>query len=106
MTAAGEEEAERRQEGRAGVDADAVRELRAERAIVMASEQTATRESREAVAASEAVRQLATHPARPLPADVGQTDAVAKLRAEQERVIQEIEAEATEAESSKPQLMS
>ena len=99
-------EAERRQEGRAGVDADAVRELRAERAIVMASEQTATRASHEAVAASEAVRQLATHPARPLPADVGQTDAVAKLRAEQERVIQEIEAEATEAESSKPQRMS
>ena len=55
-------EAERRQEGRAGVDADAVRELRAERAIMMASEQTTTRESRDAVAASEAVRQLATHP--------------------------------------------
>ena len=99
-------EAERRQEARAGADPDAVRELRAERAMVSTSEQSAARESREAVAATEAVRALAAHPGRPLPAHLGQTDALAKLRAEQERVIQEIEAEAGEAESVKPQRMS
>ncbi|WP_131120180.1 relaxase/mobilization nuclease domain-containing protein [Lichenihabitans psoromatis] len=99
-------EAERRQEARAGADPDAVRELRAERAMVSTSEQAAARESREAVAASEAVRALAAHPERPLPADLGQTDALAKLRAEQQRVVREIEAEAGEAESARPQCMS
>lgn len=99
-------EAERRQEARAGADPDAVRELRAERAMVSTSEQAAARGSREAVAESEAVRALAAYPGRPLPADLGQTDALAKLRAEQERVIREIEAEAGEAESAKQQRMS
>ena len=98
--------AERRQEARAGVDPDAVHELRAERAMVSTSEQSAARQSREAVVASEAVRALAAHPGRLLPADLGQTDALAKLRAEQERVLREIEDEAGEAESARPQRMS
>ncbi|MCW6512357.1 relaxase/mobilization nuclease domain-containing protein [Lichenifustis flavocetrariae] len=99
-------ETERRQEARAGADPDSVHELRAERAMVSASEQSAARESREAVAASDVVRALTTHPGRPLPVDLGQTEALAKLRAEQERVIQEIEAEAADPESAKPQRMS
>ena len=99
-------EAERRREARAGADPDGARELRAERAMVSMSEQAATRESREAAAASEAARELAAQPARPLPVDSGQTEALAKVRAEQERAIQEIEAEAKEPESNKPQRMS
>ncbi len=98
-------EAERRQEGRGGRDPEAQRELRGERAVVAGSQQSAAREAREAAAAVEAARVLADNPAQPLPPGLIQTDALAKLRAEQERVLREIEAERTEAQAIKGQRM-
>lgn len=96
-------EAERRQEARGGVDPEAQRELTAERAIVRGSQQSAAREAREAAAAVEAARVLAEHPAQPLPQALIQTDALAKLRAEQEKIIREIETERADAQSIKGQ---
>ncbi|SDR63797.1 Type IV secretory pathway, VirD2 components (relaxase) [Rhizobiales bacterium GAS113] len=96
-------EAERRQEGRTGIDPESQRELKAERAVVAGSQQSAAREAREAAAAVEAARVLAEHPGRPLPNSLIQTDALTKLRAEQERVVREIEGE--RAESIKGQHM-
>lgn len=98
-------EAERRQEGSGGIDPEAQRELRSERAMVAGTQQSATREAREAAAAVEAARVLAEHPAQPLPPGLVQTDALAKLRAEQERVLREIEAEKTDAQAIKGQRM-
>lgn len=96
-------EAERRQEGRGGLDPESQRELRAERAIVRGSQQSAAREAREAAAAVEAARVLAEHPVQPLPQALVQTDALAQLRAEQEKIVREIEAERVEAQSIKGQ---
>lgn len=96
-------EAERRQEGRGGLDPESQRELRAERAIVRGSQQSAAREAREAAAAVEAARAVAEHPAQPLPQALVQTDALAQLRAEQEKIVREIEAERVEAQSIKGQ---
>ena len=61
--------------------------------------QAAARETREAAAAVEAARVLADHPAQPLPIGLVQTDALGKLRAEQERVLREIEAERGETQA-------
>ncbi|OYZ88873.1 MAG: hypothetical protein B7X99_20655, partial [Rhizobiales bacterium 17-65-6] len=96
-------EAERRQEGRGGLDPQSQRELTAERAIVRGSQQAAAREAREAAAAVEAARVLAEHPAQPLPQTLIQTDALAQLRAEQEKIVREIEAERAEAQCIKGQ---
>ena len=96
-------EAERRQEARGGVDPQSQRELAAERAIVRDSQQSAAREVREAAAAVEAARVLSEHPAQPLPPALIQTNALAKLRAEQEKIVREIEAERGEGESVKGQ---
>ena len=99
--------AERREEAVAGLDPTSQRELRAERAIVAGTERAAAREAREAAAAAEAARSLAQNPGQPLPAGVVQTDALARLRAEQEQIIREIEAsEQAQAQSTKPQRMS
>ncbi|WP_296710675.1 relaxase/mobilization nuclease domain-containing protein [Rhodoblastus sp.] len=98
-------EAERRQDGRGGIDPESQRELRAERAIVAGSQQVAARETREAAAAIEAANLLADHPARPLPQALIENDALAKLRAEQEKVLREIEGERGETQSSKGQRM-
>jgi type IV secretory pathway VirD2 relaxase len=98
-------EAERREEAQAGVDPDSQRELRAERAIVAESRQGATREEREAGAATTAERMLAERPAQPLPQALIQTDALAKLRLEQENIIRELEAERAETQSIKGQRM-
>jgi type IV secretion system T-DNA border endonuclease VirD2 len=98
-------EAERREEAYAGVDSDPQRELRAERAIVAGARQAAAREEREAGAATKAERMLAERPAQPLPQALIQTDALAKLRLEQENIIRELEAERTEAQSIKGQRM-
>ena len=92
-------------EEKAGTDPEAGRELRAERAMVTNSEELA-HETKEAAAATEAARLLADRPGKPLPANLVQTDALAKLRAEQERVLREIEAEAADSEAVKPQRMS
>ncbi|WP_375458553.1 relaxase/mobilization nuclease domain-containing protein [uncultured Enterovirga sp.] len=96
-------EVERRQEGRGRADPEAQRELRSERAVVAGTQQAAAREAREAAAAVEAARVLADHPAQPLPIGLVQTDALGKLRAEQERVLREIEAERGEAQAIKGQ---
>jgi type IV secretory pathway VirD2 relaxase len=99
--------AERREEAVAGLDPTSQRELRAERAIVAGTERAAAREAREAAAAAEAARSLVQNPAQPLPAGVIQTDALARLRAEQEQIIREIEAsEQAQGQSTKPQRMS
>ncbi|WP_454634765.1 relaxase/mobilization nuclease domain-containing protein [Bradyrhizobium cenepequi] len=95
--------AKRRQEGRGGIDPASQQELRAERAIVVGSQQSAAREAREAAAAVEAARTIAEHPAQPLPTSLIQTDPLAKLRAEQEKIVRELEAENVRAQSIKPQ---
>ncbi len=99
-------EAERRQEGRAGDSPEAARALRVERGVVSGAEQAAGLEDRQAAAASEAARRLTAHPGQPLPENLAQTDALAKLRAEQERMVEELEADRVEAEATKPQRIS
>ncbi|ABE65107.1 conserved hypothetical protein (plasmid) [Nitrobacter hamburgensis X14] len=96
-------DAERRQEARGGIDPASQKELRAERAIVAGSQQSAAREAREAAAAVEAARAIAEHPAQPLPTSLVQTDALTKLRLEQEKIVSELEAQRSEAQSSKGQ---
>jgi type IV secretion system T-DNA border endonuclease VirD2 len=98
-------EAERRDEARAGVSAEPGRELRADRAMVAASETSAAREAKEAGTSAEISRRLNEQPGRPLQQNLDQNDELAKLRAEQERVIEEIETEA-EYEGLRPQRMS
>ena len=98
-------EAERRQEGRGGINPSSQEELRAERAIVAGSQQSAAREAREAAAAAEAARAITEHPAPPLPTSLVQTDALAKLRVEQEKIIREIESERMGPQSNKGQRM-
>lgn len=98
-------EVERRREGRAGIDPESQRELLAERVVVAGTQQSAAREEREAAAAVEAARSLAEHPGQPLQTNLIQTDALAKLRQEQERVVREIEAEKSDAQSIKGQRM-
>jgi type IV secretion system T-DNA border endonuclease VirD2 len=96
-------DAERRQEARGGIDPASQEELRAERAIVVGSQQSAAREAREAAAAVEATRAITEHPAQPLPTPLIQTDALAKLRVEQEKIVRELEADRAEAQSMKAQ---
>lgn len=98
-------EAERRDEARAGVAVESGRELRADRAMVAASETSAAREAKEAGTAAEVSRRLNEQPGLPLQQNLDQNDELAKLRSEQERVIEEIEAE-TESEALRPQRMS
>lgn len=96
-------DAERRQEANAAMDPTSQRELRAERAIVAGSQQLAAREAREAGAAADAARMIAEHPGQTIPNALVQTDALAKLRAEQERIVQELEAAKGETQSIKGQ---
>jgi type IV secretory pathway VirD2 relaxase len=95
--------AERRQEANAAMDPTSQRELRAERAIVAGSQQSAAREAREAVAAADAARMIAEHPGQTIPNALVRTDALAKLRAEQERIVQELEAAKGETQAIKGQ---
>ncbi|MEH6952834.1 relaxase/mobilization nuclease domain-containing protein (plasmid) [Nitrobacter sp. NHB1] len=92
-------DAERRQEARGGIDPASQEELRAERAIVVGLQQSAAREAREAAAAIEAAQAIAEHPAQPLPRASIQTDALAKLRAEQEKIVHELENEKSNVQS-------
>lgn len=94
---------ERRQEARGSIDPTSQEELKAERAIVVGSQQSAAREAREAAAAVEAAQAIAEHPAQPLPISLIQTDALAKLRAEQEKIVRELEAEKPSLQSIKGQ---
>jgi hypothetical protein len=93
--------AERRQEANPTMDPTSQRELRAERAIAAGSQQSAAREAREAAAAAHAARMIAEHPGQTFPAALVQTDALAKLRDEQERIVQELEATKDETQSIK-----
>lgn len=95
-----------RQEASGGIDPTSQEELRAERAIVTGSQQSAVREAREAAAAVEAAQAIAEHPAQPLPISLIQNDALAKLRAEQEKVVRELEIENAEAQSIRGQRQS
>lgn len=85
------------------LDPTSQRELRAERAIVAGSQQSAAREAREAPAAADAARMIAEHPGQTIPNGLVQTDALAKLRAEQERIVQELEAAKGDTQSIKGQ---
>jgi type IV secretion system T-DNA border endonuclease VirD2 len=96
-------DAERRQETRGGIDPASQAELRAERAVVVSSQKSAAREAREAAAAVEAARAIAEYPAQPLPTSLVQTDALAKLRAEQEKMVREFEVERAKSDSVKSQ---
>lgn len=95
--------AERRHETNAAVDPTSQRELRAQRAIVTGSQQSAAKEFREAAAAADAARMIAEHPGQTIPTALVQTDALAKLRAEQERIVQELEAAKGDTQSIKGQ---
>ena len=80
------------QEAGAAIDPTSQRELRAERTIVTGSQQSAAREARE-VAAADSGRVIAEHPPEQLfPTALVQTDALARLRAEQEQIVRELEA--------------
>ncbi|BCH04978.1 hypothetical protein MesoLj131b_69770 (plasmid) [Mesorhizobium sp. 131-2-5] len=96
-------EAERRQEARGGIDPASHRELGADRAIVAGAQRSAAREVREAAAAAEASRVLANHPAHKLPQSLLQTDAIAKLRLEQEKLLRDMEAEKAQVQATKGQ---
>ena len=99
-------EVERKQEAATKLDPTSQRELRAERATVVNAQTSAAREAREAAAANEAARAIALHPGEPMSPTNVQTDALARLRVEQEKVIQEIEAaEKTDAQSQRGQRM-
>lgn len=96
--------AERRQETTAGISAASQRELGAARTIASGAEQAAAREAREAGSADEAARAVSQHPAQPLSPALIQTDALARLRAEQGQIIREIEvSERAEAQSQRGQ---
>jgi type IV secretory pathway VirD2 relaxase len=94
---------ERWQEARGGISPASQEELRAERAVVVSSQQSATREGFEVATAVEAARGIAEHPAQPLPTALIQTDPLAKLRAEQEKIVRELEPDKADAQSIKGQ---
>ena len=95
--------AERREDAVAGLDPTSQRELRVERAIVAGTERAAAKEAREAAATAQAAHVIAEHPGQPLPTNVIQTDALAKLRAEQEKIVLELEADKAETQIIKGQ---
>jgi len=96
-------EAGRRQEGRGGLDPQSQRDLLSERTIVAGTQQAAAREGREAAAAVEAARVLMEAPSQPLPNALIQTDALAKLKAEQENLLREVDEDRAASESVKGQ---
>ena len=88
----------RREEAAAGVDPTSQKELRTERAIASRGPTCAAREAGEAKAATEAARLAPRQPGERLPAAAVQAAALARVRAEQETIIREIEV----SESAKP----
>jgi type IV secretory pathway VirD2 relaxase len=93
--------AERGQEANAAMDPTSQRELRAERAVVAVSQQAAAREAREAAAAADAARMIAEHPGQTIPTALVRMDVLPKLRAEQERIVEELEAAKGDTQSIK-----
>lgn len=99
-------ETERRSEATASLEPASRRDLAAKREIMTEAERSAAREASEARAATDAARRLAQHPGDRLSPALAQTDALTQLRAEQERVIREIEAsDRLEAQANKGQRM-
>ena len=96
-------EAERRDEPSVRMDPQSQIQLVVDRASVAGTEQLAARAGREAAAAAEAARQVVDHPVRPIPEALLQSDALAKLRAEQERLAEQFEQERIRTESLKGQ---
>ncbi len=75
-----------------------------ERAVRSVAEKAAAPQARDAAVAAEAARAVTQHPAQPLPQALIQTAVLARLRAEQEQIIREIEAsESMAAQSGKGQ---
>ncbi|MGX7743997.1 relaxase/mobilization nuclease domain-containing protein [Rhodopseudomonas parapalustris] len=96
--------AERHQENVATLPATSQEETRTQRVVVTEAEKSAVREAREASAANEALHAISQHPARALPPGLVQTDSLARLRAEQEQIIRDLEAsERGDRQSIKPQ---
>ncbi|PZN94124.1 MAG: hypothetical protein DCF30_20850, partial [Hyphomicrobiales bacterium] len=94
-------EAGRRQEGRGGLDPQSQRDLVSERPIVTVTHQVAAREGREAAAAVEVARVFMEAPGQPLPNALSQTDALAKLKADQEKLLRDVDAGRAASQSVK-----
>ena len=82
----------RRQEASSGLDPASGRELRAERGIVASSERAAAREEREGAAAAAPPPGSSGPPRKTNCASRGEPEALAKLRAQQEQIVRDIEA--------------
>ena len=89
----------RRQEARNGIDPQSQREPPVDRAAAASSRQSAARETRDATAAIEAARLFAERPAQPIPQALVQSDALASLRAEQEKLVNQFEVERLKGQS-------
>ena len=85
------------------MDPRSQRELRAERAIVTASQQSAAREDPRGRSRCGCCAYDRWVPGQTIPTALVQTDALAKLRAEQERIVQELEAVKGDTQSIKGQ---
>lgn len=88
-----------RQEVSAAIDPTSRRELRAGRTIVTGSQQPDARETGEAVAAADAAPMISEHPDQTIPAALVKTDALARIRAEQERIVKELKAAKDDTQS-------
>jgi len=73
---------------------------RTSEAALRSPQRMAVREAPEAEAAKDAARSITEHPAQSLPAALIQTEGIARLRAEQEKLVREVE---TERQSQKGQ---
>jgi type IV secretory pathway VirD2 relaxase len=93
--------AERRQGSDAAIDSRSQRELGAGRTIAAVSQQPAANEAREAASTAAASRMIAEHPGQTIRTALVQTDALARIRAEQERIVQELEAAKGDTQSIK-----
>ncbi|MBX9910625.1 MAG: relaxase/mobilization nuclease domain-containing protein [Beijerinckiaceae bacterium] len=96
-------EVQRRQESRGGLDPQSRRDVASQRAIVAGTQQAAAREAHEAAAAVEAARVLMAAPGQPIPKALLQTNELAKLKSEQEKVLGEVEAQRATSQSVKGQ---
>jgi type IV secretion system T-DNA border endonuclease VirD2 len=92
------------QKSSAGIMAASQQGLGNMRAVVSVAEKAAAQQARDAAMAAEAARAGTRHPAQPLSQALIQTAVLARLRAEQEQIIREIEAsESMAAQSGKGQ---
>lgn len=94
-------EAAPRQEASAGISAASQQGLGTVPAVVSVAEQAAARQAREEAVVAEATRAVTQHPAQPVSRALIQTATLARLRAEQEQIIREIEASESMATQSR-----